>query len=87
MTGLLFDLEAPAAPEPVWVRYAGSLGKLDTVHRHTRSGWEVRHCGHPTANFPYFILKPDGERLLNPNNGRGFQRLELAKIYVELMAV
>ena len=70
-------------PDPVWVRYAGSLGKLNTVHSHVPSGWQVHHCGHPTANFPYYILKPDGETVLNPDNGRGFQRLELAKSYVE----
>jgi hypothetical protein len=70
---------------PTWERvpdfYPGG-GKLGTVHIHTRSGWVIHHCGHPTANFPYYILKPDGERVLAPN-GRGFQRLELAKQYTE----
>ena len=83
--GWLFDPELVTA-ELVWVRYAGSLGKLDTVHVHARSGWQIHHCGHPTANFPYYIWKPDGERLLNPGNGRGFQRLALAKAFVEAMA-
>jgi hypothetical protein len=71
---------APAAPE--WERIAGALGKLNTVHIHTSSGWAVHHCGHPTANFPYYILTPDGERIVAPN-GRGFQRLQLAKEHVE----
>jgi hypothetical protein len=85
VSGWLFDPATPAVAEPVWTRYAGSLGKLNTVHVHTRSGWQVHHCGHPTANFPYYILTPSGERILNLN-GRGFQRLQLAKSHVELMA-
>lgn len=83
VSGWLFEPEPLAVPVPVWVRHAGAFGKLDTVHVHTRSGWQVRHCGHPTANFPYLIVTSDGEQLVNPVNGRGFQRLELAKEFVE----
>ena len=78
----LLTLEAAAPVAPIWQRVPGLLGKLDTVHIHTPSGWEIHHCGHPTANFPYVIYKPNGERILAPN-GRGFQRLELAKKYAE----
>lgn len=74
--------DAPVPAAPIWQRVPGTLGKLDTVHIHTPSGWEIHHCGHPTANYPYCIYKPDGWRVLAPN-GRGFQRLELAKQYTE----
>jgi hypothetical protein len=42
----------------------------------------VIHCGHPTANFPYYICSAQGETILAPN-GRGFQLLALAKARVE----
>jgi hypothetical protein len=81
--GLALNLDEKPAPAPaVWERVLGSLGKIDTVHIHKPTGWTVRHCGHPTANFPYYIETPDGRRVLAPN-GRGFQRLELAKKHTE----
>jgi hypothetical protein len=77
------DCVSVAAPKPeVWERHAGALGKLDTFFVHVASGWTIHHCGHPTANFPYYILTPSGERILN-GNGRGFQRLNLAKQFIE----
>jgi hypothetical protein len=69
-------------PSQVWERVAGSQGKLNTVHIHKPTGWQIHHCGHPTANFPYYILDADGRRILAAN-GRGFQRLELAKKHTE----
>jgi len=44
---------------------------------------QVLHCGHPTANFPYYIRDVQGERQIYAPNGRGFQRLTEAKQYVE----
>jgi hypothetical protein len=82
---LWFGADSTPAPSPAtWERLPGSLGKLNTVHVHTPSGCQIHHCGHPTANFPYLILTPGGRRILAPN-GRGFQRLNLAKQYVEEM--
>ena len=78
----LFDLEPPAAPRPIWERQAGFLSKMHTTWTHTPSGWIIRHCGHPTANFPYYIETQRGSHLYAPN-GRGFQRLDLAKARVE----
>jgi hypothetical protein len=78
----LFDITPPG---PVWIRRSGSLGKLDTVHEHPSSGFTIHHCGHPTANFPYYILTPGGERILAPN-GRGFMRLSVAKNFIEALA-
>jgi hypothetical protein len=42
----------------------------------------VRHCGHPTANFPYYIETLDGRPIYAPN-GRGFTKLKDAKQRVE----
>jgi hypothetical protein len=34
-----------------WVRLRGGCGG---VWLHESSGWEVKHCGHPTALWPYY---------------------------------
>lgn len=33
--------------------------KLTARWRHT-SGWQLGHCGHPTANYPWAIFDPEG---------------------------
>jgi hypothetical protein len=82
--GLALNLEEKPAPAPaVWERVPGSLGKIDTTYIHRPSGWTVHHCGHPTANFPYYISTPGSERIILGPNGRGFHRLELAKRHTE----
>ena len=67
---------------PIWERIASPIGRLSTTYLHRPSGYVVRHCGHPTANFPYYIETPEGANIYAPN-GRGFQRLDLAKQHVE----
>ena len=47
------------------------------------SGWQVHHCGHPTANWPYSGVRPDGS-LLHLPNGRAFRHLADAQAAVEL---
>jgi len=85
MQDSLFDLSpfTVAAPSPVWERWGGGgiMGQKGAVYLHIPSGWQVRHCMHPTANFPYYILTPDGP--VFAANGRGFQRLELAQQHLE----
>ena len=61
-----------------WTRLRGGCGG---IWRHA-SGWLVRHCGHPTALWPYHGTSPSGEMLLAPN-GHGFRRLALAQEAVE----
>lgn len=80
----LLQLEEKPAPVPAWeCVYRGAYGKCGNVYLHSASGWTVEHCGHPTANFPYLVVDADGYSHTNPLNGRGFQRLALAKSYVE----
>ena len=61
------------------------------IWRHV-SGWEVFHCGHPTANWPYYgvppgkgAMCPQSEMLLSGGIGRGcaFRLLALAQDAVE----
>lgn len=67
-----------------WTRLSAPGRKCDARWRHKRSGWEVRHCGHPTANWPYFAVDPKHpEASTMSHNGRGFRDLERAFDAVE----
>lgn len=79
---ILFDLPAPESAPPLW-RLMTPAHWVAGVWLHVPSGWEIHHCGYPTANFPYYIVTAAGEKILNPLNGKGFQRLSLARQYVE----
>lgn len=48
------------------------------------SGWIVRHCGHPTANWPYYGVSADGSAtLVVTHNGKGFKGLLAAMTQIE----
>jgi hypothetical protein len=65
-----------------WTRKPGVAGgTCGSRHLHS-SGWQVIHCGHPTANFPYYVEDTTGKMHLD-QNGRGFRLLERAKGYVD----
>lgn len=58
-----------------WERLSAPGDKCGAYWRH-RSGWAVQHCGHPTANCPYYGIPPeDGRAILTAANGRGFRLL------------
>lgn len=68
MSQLSLFVDTP--PPRIWTRVSsGSDPKFDT-ERHM-SGWEVRHCGHPTANYPFLIVSPCGRSIVS-FNGMGF---------------
>ena len=56
----LFEL--PPAPPPEWTRLPGFSPRntcgVIWVHR---SGWKVRHCGHPTALWPWYGVPPGAD--------------------------
>ena len=49
------------------------------------SGWQVHHCGHQTALYPYYAISPDGREPIVAANGRGFRSLAAAKQAIELL--
>lgn len=62
---LLAAVQLP--PSRSWVaseRHPGT-GRACAWACESHPGWEVRHCGHPTANRPYFVER-DGEPVLIP---------------------
>jgi len=54
-----------------------------------RLGWTLEHCGHPTANYPWLLTDPDGQRILTgavngmPMCGRAWPTLAAAAQYVQ----
>jgi hypothetical protein len=69
----------------MWTRLSKPGDKCHATWRHA-SGWIVRHCGHPTANWPYFLEDPNAPGYTIVSfNGYGFQNLAAAKSVVELI--
>lgn len=67
-----------------WTRLSAPGHKLSACWRHDASGWEVRHCGHPTANWPYYAVDPaHQERATVTSSGHGFGSLLIACETVE----
>lgn len=83
----------PAAPAPApaerggrpgWRRLSAPGDKCGARWRHEASGWEVKHCGHPTANWPYHAADPEHPgRVVVTHNGKGFRKLVEAMQAVE----
>jgi hypothetical protein len=65
-----------------WRRLPGP--KCGVTWEHLASGWLVRHCGHPTANWPYFLVDPGlTDHTVVSWNGLGFKTLDVAIRVVE----
>ena len=58
---------------------------IDTTWKDV-SGWTVKHCGHPTANYPYYLISPEGDEPIVAANGRGFRSLAAAKGAAKMLA-
>jgi hypothetical protein len=68
-----------------WTRLGDRSTKIGAVYAH-ESGWSVRHCGHPTANWPYYAVDPSDaadSRYAVTHNGKGFRTAQLAMEAVE----
>src|SRR4051812_3757632 len=69
-----------------WIRRPGVFGgKCGASWQLQGTAFLVRHCGHPTALWPYHGERPEGSMILD-HNGRGFSSLAEAKIATELEA-
>jgi hypothetical protein len=47
-----------------WRRIDGEKCKCGARYELGDTGWLVIHCGHPTANHPYYGESPDGEMII-----------------------
>lgn len=68
-----------------WTRlHPKGASKCSAAYRHDATGWVVKHCGHPTANWPYYASAPDGSAsLVIESCGRAFRLLDDACRAVE----
>ena len=70
-----------------WTRLSAPGDKCRARWVHNASRWIVMHCGHPTANWPYYLagdpVLAHGAELVVSFNGLGFQTLEAAMSVVE----
>lgn len=73
---------------PGWTKRPGiNGGTTGSSWRHDASGWEIGHCGHPTALYPYGMSHPGlPGRLLMSHNGMGFTCIKAARAMVEQIA-
>jgi hypothetical protein len=79
-------LTVEVEPSP-WVRLSEPGDKLRALWFHRPSRWRVRHCGHPTANWPYYAESPEFPEMVVTHNGRGWRTAELARAALdEVMA-
>jgi hypothetical protein len=67
----------------------GCLGGHDKFKTWELAGTEylVKHCGHPTANYPWYGERPDGSMITSGKDGThgmAFRYLDDAKVAVEL---
>lgn len=54
----------PGHADAPWTRTPGPGGGTCGAQWHHPSGAVVRHCGHPTALFPYYGFHADGQRVV-----------------------
>ena len=67
-------------PEP-WRRVDPYRGKLGSIYAHP-AGYTIKHCGHPTAIWPYGLYDQGGDFIPAPN-GRAFSSLAAAAAAAE----
>lgn len=66
----LFD-RGPATPAAgKWTAHRGPWGRNLTWTRGDMPGLTIRHCGHPTAHYPYYITLGDSMALAAPGTFR-----------------
>lgn len=75
----------PAPRHGEWTRHPSPIGSKGARYVLEGTGYQVQHCGHPTANWPYYGITPDGRDIFT-HNGKGFRLLEEAKAAIEALA-
>lgn len=65
----LFDRGPPPPPPqrpPKWIAHRGPWGRNLRWTRDDMPTLAVRHCGHGTANYPYYITVGDDRSVASP---------------------
>lgn len=85
----LFDAGTPVhRPTTKWIRTPGIDGGTCAARwTHAATGFEIIHCGHPTALRPYYAIRPNGQPITHPDGViRTWQAIVDAKQTVEKIA-
>ena len=91
-TNQLHLLDLGAEPEaPGWERVDPRPWTKTAARWKHPSGWELHHCGHPTANYPWALYDPTGRAVSRgwsfeppaPNDRRAWRTLKEAFAFVE----
>lgn len=72
----------PLALGPRWTRLSDAKDGKTRQHFTHDAGYDLQHCGHPTAIWPWQLIGPDGQLRLAPN-GRAFRDLADVRTFVE----
>jgi hypothetical protein len=64
---------------PAWIRFAPFGETCGATWTHP-TGVKVVHCGHPTALWPYFIVRADGTTLVHTEPHRHGAPCTFAKL-------
>ncbi len=75
---------AAPAPTPPWTRLTAPGVKCGAQWRHV-SGWLVEQCGHPTANYGWTAVTPDGLGPIVSQSGRGWGNGTKAKAGIDAL--
>ena len=76
-----------------WTRHLkDGFQYMAQLYKHT-AGWELSHCGHPTALYPWVLLSPKGQLILtgakvsgNPEFGTAWPTMGDAVAFVSSLA-
>lgn len=67
-----------------WQRLSQAGRTTSGWWKHMASGWMVQHCGHMTANWPYYLVDPAHPGCCTvTHNGKGYRTLKEACEAVE----
>ena len=85
--GILNDEPAGDLWQRLDVRDAKGHRRKCALHMRHVSGIEIRHCGHMTANWPYYLIDPAWpDDIIVSHNGLGFTALGPLMRMVEQLA-
>lgn len=82
---LALDKESCVAPGLKWIKTDGDMPSYHLYDRIKFTGWQVDHCGHPTALRPYAIKDHNEKKGYVTHNGFAFSHVYEAKWSAEEM--
>ena len=76
----LFDRGPPPAAPPRWIGHRGPWGRNLTWTRPDMPGLTIRHCGHGTALYPYYVTIGESMEPAAPGTVRTLTEAQAAAV-------